>query len=96
MSAFLEELRQLLKVEPELVGEELSLSSRIFSLLLTVAATGSQGRLELYKGKDDEGLRYQGEIENDYVPLSGVLRRLAIEISKEYLANPVFDSLRED
>ncbi|MGI6259292.1 MAG: hypothetical protein ACOYKC_05485 [Anaerolineaceae bacterium] len=95
MSAFLGEVRELLRAEPALVGEDLSLSSRIFSLLLTVAATGSQGRLELYKGKDDEGLRYQSEIENDYVPLSGDLRRLAIEISKEYLANLVFDSLRE-
>lgn len=95
MTAMLDEVRALLRQEPGLVGENLCLSSRIFSLLLTVAATGSQGRLELYKGKDEKGRLYQAEIESDYIPRSGDLRRLAIEISKEYLANAVFDSLRD-
>lgn len=95
MTAMLDEVRALLRQEPGLVGENLCLSSRIFSLLLTVAATGSQGRLELYKGKDEKGRLYQAEIESDYIPRSGDLRRLAIEISKEYLENAVFDSLRD-
>jgi phosphomannomutase len=96
MSVFLDEVRELLLEEPELVENELVLSSRIFSLLLTVAATGTQGRLELFKGKDEKGISYQRQIENEYIPLSGDLRRKAIELAKHYLQNPVFDSLRED
>ncbi len=96
MSVFLDEVRELLLEEPELVENELVLSSRIFSLLLTVAATGTQGRLELFKGKDEKGISFQRQIENEYIPLSGDLRRKAIELAKHYLQNPVFDSLRED
>ena len=96
MSLFLDDVKQLMVQEPELVDKDLVLSSRIFSLLLTVAATGTQGRLELYKGKDEKSLAYQQQIEREYVPLSGDLRRKAIELSKFYLQNPVFNSLRED
>ena len=96
MSVFLDEVKELLLEEPELVENELVLSSRIFSLLLTVAATGTQGRLELFKGKDEKGISYQQQIENEYIPLSGDLRRKAIELAKHYLQNPIFDSLRED
>lgn len=96
MSVFLDEVKELLLEEPELVENELVLSSRIFSLLLTVAATGTQGRLELFKGKDEKGISYQQQIENEYIPLSGDLRRKAIELAKHYLQKPVFDSLRED
>ncbi len=96
MSVFLDEVKELLLEEPELVENELVLSSRIFSLLLTVAATGTQGRLELFKGKDEKGISYQRQIENEYIPLSGDLRRKAIELAKHYLQNPVFDCLRED
>lgn len=96
MAAFLEEVKLLLETEPSLVGEDLSLSSRIFSLLLSLAATGTQGRLELYKGKDEKSLAYQAEIENDYLPLTNNLRLKAIEIAKDYLSNPVFKSLHED
>jgi phosphomannomutase len=96
MAAFLEEVKLLLESEPSLVGEDLSLSSRIFSLLLSLAATGTQGRLELYKGKDEKSLAYQAEIENDYLPLTNNLRLKAIEIAKAYLSNPVFKSLHED
>ncbi len=96
MSLFLDDVKQLMVQEPELVDKDLVLSSRIFSLLLTVAATGTQGRLELYKGKDEKSLAYQQQIEGEYVPLSGDLRRKAIELAKFYLQNPVFNSLRED
>ncbi|MDD3948977.1 MAG: hypothetical protein PHT43_05895, partial [Anaerolineaceae bacterium] len=95
MSAFLDEVADLLSDEPELIGEDLVLSSRIFSLLLTVTATATQGRLELYKGKDERGQEYQAQIENDYLPLSGDLRRKAIDLAKVYLSNPVFDSLKQ-
>lgn len=96
MSDFLDGVKELLSEEPDLAGSDLVLSSRIFSLLLTVAATGTQGRLELYKGKDEKSLAYQRQIEEEYIPLSGDLRRKAIELAKFYLQNPVFDSLRED
>lgn len=96
MAAFLEEVKLLLETEPSLISEDLSLSSRIFSLLLTLAATGTQGRLELYKGKDEKTLTYQAEIENDYLPLTNNLRLKALEIAKDYLSNPVFKSLHED
>ncbi len=96
MSDFLDGVKELLSEEPDLAGSDLVLSSRIFSLLLTVAATGTQGRLELYKGKDEKSLAYQRQIEEEYIPISGDLRRKAIELAKFYLQNPVFDSLRED
>ena len=96
MSVFLDGVGELLVDEPDLTGNDLVLSSRIFSLLLTVAATGTQGRLELYKGKDEKSLSYQRQIEEEYILLSGDLRRKAIELAKSYLQNPVFDSLRED
>ncbi|MDY0125251.1 MAG: hypothetical protein RBS09_03525 [Anaerolineaceae bacterium] len=96
MSVFLDEVKELLLEEPELVENELVLSSRIFSLLLTVAATGTQGRLELFKGKDEKGISFQRQIENEYIPLSGDLRRKAIELAKHYLQKSIFDSLRED
>ncbi len=96
MSVFLDGIKELLEDEPDLVGNDLVLSSRIFSLLLTVAATGTQGRLELYKGKDEKSLAYQQQIEEDYIPLSGDLRRKAIELAKFYLQNAVFESLRGD
>ncbi|MEL7626256.1 MAG: hypothetical protein AAGU15_05300 [Anaerolineaceae bacterium] len=95
MSAYLDEVRALLVEEPDLVGDDLAISSRIFSLFLTLAATGTQGRLELYKGKGEKGVAYQRQIEGEYIPLSGDLRRKAIELAKFYLQNPVFDSLRE-
>ena len=95
MSAFLDRVAELLRDEPELVGDDLVLSSRVFSLLLTVTATATQGRLELYKGKDERGQEYQAQIENDYLPLSGDLRRKAIDLAKVYLSNPVFDSLKQ-
>ena len=96
MSDFLDGVKELLSEEPDLAGSDLVLSSRIFSLLLTVAATGTQGRLELYKGKDEKNLAYQRQIEEEYILLSGDLRRKAIELAKSYLQNPLFDSLRED
>ena len=96
MSVFLDGVGELLVDEPDLTGSDLVLSSRIFSLLLTVAATGTQGRLELYKGKDEKSLAYQRQIEEEYIPISGDLRRKAIELAKFYLQNPLFDSLRED
>ena len=95
MSGFLDQVKTLLDEQPDLIGAELPLSSRVFSLLLTLVATGTQGRLELYKGKDEKGRAYQQEIEEDYIPRSGDLRRKAIELSKHYLGNQVFSSLRE-
>lgn len=65
MSDFLDGVKELLSEEPDLAGSDLVLSSRIFSLLLTVAATGTQGRLELYKGKDEKSLAYQRQIEEN-------------------------------
>ena len=82
MSVFLDEVKELLAAEPDLVGNDLVLSSRIFSLLLTVAATGTQGRLELFKGRDEKSVAYQRQIEEDYIPLTGDLRRKAIDLAK--------------
>ena len=53
MNAFLRELEAWLRANPELIAEDLVTSSRVFSLLLTLAATGTQGRLELYQPKED-------------------------------------------
>jgi len=47
LNIFLKELETWLQKHPEQIAEDLVTSSRIFSLLLTIAATGTQGRLEL-------------------------------------------------
>ena len=96
MAAFVAQLEHLLASQPELVGNNLPLSSRLFSILLTITATATQGRLELYKGKDDKGRAYQQLIESEYLPRSGDLRRKAIKAARTYLENPVFETLRED
>lgn len=95
MNLFLDEVSAWLTANESLVGSELATSSRILSLLLTVAATGTQGRLEFYQAKDETGKAYRAQIDTDYLPNSGDMRRKAIAIARAYLTNPVFDSLKE-
>jgi len=95
MNAFLVELETWLADYPEIIGEDIVTSARVFSLLLTLAATGTQGRLELYQGKDDAGKALRAQIDGDYLPRSGDMRRKAIAIAKEYLQSPVFGSLTD-
>ena len=45
MSAFLASLEAWLAENPAVIGEDIVTSSRVFSMLLTLAATGTQGRL---------------------------------------------------
>lgn len=96
MNAFLDELEAWLRANVSLLGEDLATSSRVLSLLLSLAATGTQGRLELFKAKDAKGEAYRQEIDADYLPKSGAMRRKAIDLAKLYLTSPVFASLQED
>jgi phosphomannomutase len=96
MNAFLAQLETWLAENPAVIGEDIVTSSRIFSLLLTLAATGTQGRLELYQAKDDATKVMRAQIDEDYLPRSGDMRRKAIAIAREYLQSSVFASLSED
>jgi phosphomannomutase len=96
MNAFLSRLEAWLAENPAVIGEDIVTSSRIFSLLLTLAATGTQGRLELFQAKDDATKAIRAQIDEEYLPRSGDMRRKAIAIAREYLCNPVFASLSED
>ena len=95
MNAFLSRLETWLADNPEVIGEDIVTSSRIFSLLLTLAATGTQGRLELYQAKDEASRALRAQIDENYLPGSGDMRRKAIAIAREYLKSPVFASISE-
>ena len=95
MNAFLDEVSAWLEHFEEQVGNDIVTSSRILSLLVTAAASGTQGRLEFYQPKDDTGKAYRDQIDFDYLPSSGDMRRKAIAIARHYLTNPAFDTLRE-
>lgn len=96
MSAFLDELEAWLHANMNLLGEDLATSSRVLSLLLSLSATGTQGRLELFKAKDVKGEAYRQQIDSDYLAKSRAMRRKAIDLAKFYLTAPVFASLQED
>jgi phosphomannomutase len=96
MSAFLDELELWLQSNTALLGQDLTTSSRILSLLLSLAASGTQGRLELFLPKDSKGEAFRKEIDEDYVPKSAQMRRKAIDLARFYLTSPIFDSLKED
>ena len=95
MNAFLTRLETWLGENPSVIGEDIATSSRVFSLLLTLAATGTQGRLELFQPKDEATKAFRLLIDGDYLPSSGDMRRKAIAIAREYLLSPVFASLAE-
>ncbi|HPR34277.1 MAG TPA: hypothetical protein PKY64_01280, partial [Anaerolineaceae bacterium] len=95
MNAFLSRLETWLTNNPEAIGEDIVTSSRVFSLLLTLAATGTQGRLELYQAKDDASKAMRAQIDEDYLPSSGEMRRKAIAIARQYLNSPVFASISQ-
>lgn len=95
MNGFLERLKAWVDENPNVIGEDIVTSSRIISLLLTLAATGTQGRLELYQAKDEASKVMRAQIDEDYLPSSGDMRRKAIAIAREYFQNPAFASLSE-
>ena len=95
MNAFLASLEAWLAENPAVIGEDIVTSSRVFSMLLTLAATGTQGRLELVLAKDDASKVLRAQIDEDYLPSSGDMRRKAIALARDYLKSPVFASLEE-
>ncbi len=97
-----EEMTRFLAVVDEKVLSDLALiagnaidSSRAFSMLLTVIALGTQYRHEQYKPKGADDQKIRNLIDEVYLPLTGAMRKQAIDLAKKYLAAPVFDSLRE-
>src|SRR5690606_13871834 len=85
MNAFLASLEAWLAENPAVIGEDIVTSSRVFSMLLTLAATGTQGRLELVLAKDDASKVLRAQIDEDYLPSSGDMRRKAIALARDYL-----------
>ncbi len=96
MNAFLDELEAWLHANVRNLGEDLAASSRVLSLLLSLAATGSQWRLELFNSVDAQGELFRKQLDEDYLPNSARMRRKAIDLAKFYLTAPVFASLQED
>ena len=97
MNAFLAELEAWLRANPEQIAEDLVTSSRVFSLLLTLAATGTQGRLELYQPKEDASSQaYRRQLDEDYMPATAAMRRKALDQARNYLLMTAFSSLAED
>jgi len=95
MKAFLKVLDQKLISKPEIIAGNQSDSSKALSMLLTLAAVGTQYRLEQFKPKDEATREKRRIIDQDYIPATGQLRKEAITLAKKYLGAPVFDSLRE-
>jgi phosphomannomutase len=95
MSDFLDFLDGKVLSDEELVNNKHVESSRVFSMLLTLIATGTQYRHEQYKPGDDAGRERRRMLEEVYFPISGELRCKAIRLAKKYLSAPVFDSLRD-
>ncbi len=95
MNTFLDQVGLWLDLNPEAVALDLPTSSRVISLLLTLAATGTQGRLELVLAKNPQTQAYREQIDQEYLPSSGDMRRKAIAIAKRYLTNPAFKNLAE-
>jgi len=95
MGDFLKVLDEKLISKPDIIARNHVDSSRAFSMLLTLIATGTQYRHEQFKPKDEEGRKRRELIEDAYIPITGELRRKAINLAKSYLAAPIFDSLRE-
>jgi len=95
MGDFLKVLDEKLISKPDIISRNHVDSSRAFSILLTLIATGTQYRHEQFKPKDEEGRKRRELIEDAYIPITGELRRKAINLAKSYLAAPIFDSLRD-
>ncbi len=96
MGSFLDVIKQKVLVDPALIARDPVNASRVFSILLTLIATGTQYRLEQFLPKDPQGESRRSLIDEVYIPLTGELRRKAISLAKDYLAAPAFDSLRTD
>ncbi|MFZ3070781.1 MAG: hypothetical protein WA110_06655, partial [Anaerolineaceae bacterium] len=95
MNQFLDQVETWILANSTAITADLVTSSRVFSLLLTLAATGTQGRLELYQPKNPAEV-YRKQIDDDYLPNSGEMRRKALNIARQYLTSPAFHSLDED
>lgn len=96
MEAFLLELETWMLVNTQLFAEDLATSSRVISLLLSLAATGTQGRLELLNPRVPKNQALRQLVDEDYLPKSAKMRRKAIDLARFYLTSPVFESLAED
>lgn len=95
MDSFLDTLDQQLISAPQRMAENLNDSSRAFSMLLTLIATGSQYRLEQFNPTDKTGEAKRKVIDQDYLPATGLLRQKAIRLAKRFLEAPIFESLQE-
>ena len=96
MDSFLDECGIWLQAGRKSFGQNGVAASRMLSLLLTLAATGTQGRLELYQPKNGRTDLFRRQIDEDYLPQSGDMRRKAIALAKAVLTMPCFAPLKAD
>ena len=95
LSDFLSVLDEKIVSAPEVIARDPVNSSRGLSMLLTLAAVGTQYRHEQFKPRDKAGEARRKLIDSDYLPRTGALRQQAIALAKQYLTAPVFESLQE-
>jgi phosphomannomutase len=95
MNEYLDVLGRMVISDPEIIAQVHVHSSRVFSMLLTLIATGTQYRLEQFLPRDDVSRARRALIDEVYIPLTGSLRQKAIRLAKDYLAAPVFETLRD-
>ena len=95
MGQFLDVLDEKLISDRDLIADSQADSSRAISICLTLAALGTQYRLEQFKPKDEEGRKTREMIDNAYLPTTGKLRKKAINLAKKYFEAPVFADLLE-
>jgi phosphomannomutase len=95
MGVYLDVLDDKMISDQVLVAENSRDSSRALSMCLTLAALGTQYRLEQFQPSDEEGQKRRELIDEVYLPATGELRKKAVSLAKRYFEATVFDSLRE-
>ena len=95
MNDFLDTLDEKLIARQDIIAGNQADSSRAISMCLTLAALGTQYRLEQFKPKDEAGRKRRALIEESYLPVTGGLRKRVLGLAKKYFQAPVFDDLRE-
>ncbi len=94
LAAFLDALDEIFISDPERIENSQVDSSRVFSILLTLIAIGTQYRLEQFKPKEAGGQQRREAIDNVYIPATGRLRQKAAGLAKKFLRAPIFEGLR--
>jgi phosphomannomutase len=85
---FLDRVSEKMEQDPEWPYGE---SAKLFSIFLTLLAEAGQYRYETKTGETERGRLLQEEL----LPQMAELREQTIEVAKQFLRRPIFDSLKE-